>query len=72
MSSHVLKEWVDQVMPCWIRRDIVRLISGGPAMTVDAVMSKSRVKCVWFNSGELLEAEFYSDTIVEATADTNE
>jgi uncharacterized protein YodC (DUF2158 family) len=75
MSSQVsvLKEGIDnQVMPCWVRRDVVQLISGGPVMTVDTVISRSRVKCVWFNDGELLEAEFYSDTIVEVVSETNE
>lgn len=38
--------------------DVVRLASGGPAMTVTAMhdateMSPRRVSCVWFSGGDL-------------------
>lgn len=42
--------------------DIVRLKSGGPAMTVDKV-NNSKISCVWFNEEHLKSAIFRKDTL---------
>ena len=42
--------------------DIVRLKSGGPAMTVDKV-NNSKISCVWFKEEHLKNAIFRKDTL---------
>jgi uncharacterized protein YodC (DUF2158 family) len=43
--------------------DIVRLLSGGPRMTVDAVESVHHVYAVWFAGEKHERARFHEDTI---------
>ena len=39
--------------------DVVELNSGGPKMTVEAILDDVRIKCCWFDSGEeIRHAEF--------------
>ena len=50
--------------------DIVRLKSGGPAMTVDKVNS-SKISCVWFKEEHLKSAIFRKDTLERCDAVEN-
>ena len=47
--------------------DIVRLKSGGPAMTVDKV-NNSKISCVWFKEEHLKSAIFRKDTLERCVA----
>ena len=38
--------------------DVVRLKSGGPAMTVSALVRAGEAKCLWFAADELKEGTF--------------
>ena len=50
--------------------NLVKLISGGPVMTVDGTDagSSSRVVCVWFTDGLVHSASFDVRTLTEAKA----
>lgn len=55
----------------WKPGDVVRLASGGPDMTVQAVNEKKggveSVDCVWFNQdGKVVENDFPPETLVNA------
>lgn len=42
--------------------DVVRLKSGGPAMTVSSLESGNRVFCIWFSRSDSIFYESKSDT----------
>jgi len=49
--------------------DLVKLKSGGPVMTVEAVYpAPNLVICEWFVNGELRTARFPKECLVEAKA----
>lgn len=43
--------------------DVVRLKSGGPAMTVEQIASSGRVVCKWFEGKDLKIHLFVADTL---------
>ena len=49
--------------------DVVRLKSGGPAMTVESVISGDFVTCVWFSEERKFNTFFVASTLTAATAD---
>ena len=49
--------------------DVVRLKSGGPAMTVESVISGDVVTCVWFSEERKFNTFFVASTLTAATAD---
>jgi uncharacterized protein YodC (DUF2158 family) len=59
---------INEATPRFQVGDVVRLKSGGPAMTVATAEGRAdRIRCVWFTEGELPEAgenEFYPVTLV--------
>lgn len=46
--------------------DLVRLKSGGPTMTVNAVLSRGVCQCQWFSGSKLQKGTFDSDSLVIA------
>ena len=49
--------------------DIVRLKSGGPAMTVQEVLGESRFRCQWFGGRKLESGVFPIQSLVAAPDD---
>ncbi|MBN3495887.1 DUF2158 domain-containing protein [Vibrio neptunius] len=50
----------------------VKLKSGGPVMTIDSPADAAqRVKCVWFNKGELQSGLFNLHSLKESESDDN-
>ena len=43
--------------------DVVRLKSGGPAMTVQSVKAEGRLFCQWFVEGEPHSEYFHADSL---------
>lgn len=48
--------------------DVVRLRSGGPAMTVECLRGGGLVDCVWFSEGHKLTTFFLVATLEPASA----
>ncbi len=42
---------------------VVRLRSGGPKMTVDAIDNKGRVVCCWFNDKAVCRSDFDANSL---------
>lgn len=58
----------------WLKiGSVVRLVSGGPNMTVDDVRSYEgeKILCVWFQAGKRYESVFKPATLTEAARDAN-
>ena len=36
-----------------------------PKMTIDTVLANGKVKCIWWNGSQYLEAEFTAETLVK-------
>ncbi len=54
----------------WTPGSLVRLKSGGPSMTVEAVDEKGLVHCVWFplNKGQPVSRAFAADILEQVVA----
>lgn len=52
--------------------DIVRLRSGGPDMTVDALRAPDLVECVWFDGGQRQTALFHAQTLIAVSSTLTE
>ena len=50
----------------WKLGDVVRLASGGPAMTVQGVGRSGKAEAAWFVGGEVRTHEFSEDSLVAA------
>ena len=51
--------------------DVVKLKSGGPAMTVQQVgmgTDKAGVKCIWFSSNDMKREEIFSAVLLKRTS----
>jgi len=51
----------------WKEGDVVRLKSGGPAMTVERVKDKQGIKsirCSWFDGSKKMDALFHPDALM--------
>jgi uncharacterized protein YodC (DUF2158 family) len=47
--------------------DLVQLKSGGPVMTVNAIMSVERLQCTWFGGKKLESGVFHVEALQAAT-----
>jgi len=51
----------------WKIGDVVRLKSGGPSMTLQAIVPSGGVVCSWFDGGKLTSQSFAPEALVEAS-----
>ncbi len=49
--------------------EVVRLKSGGPAMTVEFLRAPGVVECCWFEGGRKFATTFQAETLTAAAAD---
>ena len=52
--------------------ETVKLISGGPTMTVKEIDDYNRVECQWFAGKKLESGEFSPDSLVRVNVDEKE
>lgn len=52
--------------------DTVKLISGGPTMTVEEILSDYEVRCQWFAGKKLESGDFPPDSLVRVNVDEKE